>query len=623
MSATSVPAIPAVSRVNFAFSPGGRQATCIRAGDGEFALESWSFAAERAQVRTLDGDLPLDQGTQTLPRDDGRILLFPNNAETHELMLLDPWRGPGAARVLGKIRSLGGYLLPSPDHAQLGFVVSRDDVDRCTLWRVTDSTMQPLLELPGVLSGGLWLDHDATRLAANLAQGARPPVGVLIDLTGEPSWTRLFSVSDASSDRVVAYGPRSGLLVVSTNATGQDGLGWVILGAGEPVRFPAATNPPDSRVQALAIDGTGRRLLVHEQDGATSRLAVYTPSGDHVEPVSMPTGVAGPEACWSGGVIRVPFAAPTHPPTVLSLSSGCGHGWWLADTAETRERVWADADLVALEGAAGTIEAVVYGGPDWRSADHLVLALHGGPLSNWRLDFNPLFQAFAAAGVAVVALNHRGSTGYGREHMRAVLGVWGGPDLDDVVHIAGVLARYRTRRGLRPPAVLGMSYGAFLALLAAARAPQLWSACVAVAPFLSGPQLHDDSAPWVARRLKALGALTPVADAWGPRDVYRVCTAIAAPLLVLHGVEDEVIPVEQSRMLRRRLLDVGRDEGSDFVYREVEGGHEELCRLERRAHRELVVDFCRPGVAATPSPGPSSLPTPMNRREVTPCSNST
>ncbi|MDQ3150317.1 MAG: alpha/beta fold hydrolase [Actinomycetota bacterium] len=603
MSAPSVPALAAVSRVNFAFSPDGRQATCIRVSEGELTLEMWSFAGGRTQPRRVDGDLPLDQGAQTLPLDDGRILLFPNSAEVHELMLLDPRRGSGAVLGLGKVRSLGGYLLPSPNRAQLGFVVSRDDVDRSTIWRVTDSPsgMQPLLELPGVLSGGLWLDHGATRLAANLAQDGHPPNGVLLDLDGEGSWTRFFSVSDASSDRVVAYGPRSRLLVVSTNATGQDGLGWVILGAGEPVRFPSATNQPGRRLQGLTLDGGGRRLLVHEQYGATSRLAVYTPADDHVEPVNIPMGVAGPEACWSGGVVRLPFCAPTHPPTVLSLSPGRGHGWWLADTGEACERVWADAQLVALEGPAGAVEAVVYGGSDWRSSEHLVLALHGGPLSNWRLDFDPLFQAFAAAGVAVVAPNQRGSTGYGREHMRAVLGAWGGPDLDDVVHLGHDLVEFRARRGLRSPVILGASYGAFLALLAAARAPQLWSACVAVAPFLSGPQLYDNSPPWVAQRLEVLGALTPVTDAIGPRDVQRLCSAIAAPLLVLHGAEDEVIPVEQSRTLRRQLLNAGREEGVDFVYREVHGDHEEVIRADRRAHRELLVDFCLATSLSTPN----------------------
>ena len=94
------------------------------------------------------------------------------------------------------------------------------------------------------------------------------------------------------------------------------------------------------------------------------------------------------------------------------------------------------AELINLRGPAGPIEAIVYGGPDWRACERLVVALHGGPLSSWAFGYEPLFHRLSAAGVAVLAPNYRGSTGYGEEHLRAVIGDWGGPDLDDVLHLA-------------------------------------------------------------------------------------------------------------------------------------------------------------------------------------------
>lgn len=250
------------------------------------------------------------------------------------------------------------------------------------------------------------------------------------------------------------------------------------------------------------------------------------------------------------------------------------------------------AELVTLRGPAGPIEAIVYGGADWRQQEHLVVALHGGPLAAWQFEFQPLFHTLSAAGMAVVAPNYRGSTGYGKEHLRAVIGNWGGPDLDDVVALAAGLNEDRASQQLPRPIVLGVSYGAFLALLAACRAPQSWSACVALAPFLSAERFHENALCTVQCRIEQLGGLQPVADAVGPRDVLGALPTLSAPLLIMHGVEDLTVPVEQSRTLRRRLLELGWTEDIDFDYVQLDCDHFELILAQRAELNQRVRDFC-------------------------------
>jgi dipeptidyl aminopeptidase/acylaminoacyl peptidase len=262
------------------------------------------------------------------------------------------------------------------------------------------------------------------------------------------------------------------------------------------------------------------------------------------------------------------------------------------DPALDSRPVGPPAELVELPGPAGAIEAIAYGGRDWRLREHLVVALHGGPLSSWRFKFEPLFQCLSAAGVAVVAPNYRGSTGYGEQHLRAVFDGWGGRDLDDVRALGLSLRKDRESRQLPRPVVLGMSYGAFLALLAACREPELWSACVAMAPFLSGPRFHESASDVVRQRIEHLGGLNPIDDALGPRDVVQVCASLSAPLLLTHGTRDETVPVAQSRMLRRRLLELGRAEDVDFEYVEVETDHSGLFDGQE-ALIQRVVRFCR------------------------------
>jgi dipeptidyl aminopeptidase/acylaminoacyl peptidase len=243
------------------------------------------------------------------------------------------------------------------------------------------------------------------------------------------------------------------------------------------------------------------------------------------------------------------------------------------------------------------LEAVVYGGDAWLSSPQLVLALHGGPADAWRLEFDPALQRMAAEGLAVVAPNQRGSTGYGTDHAMAVCGAWGGPDLEDVLDLLDAIAGQRSALGLEAPSLFGVSYGAFLALLAAAHAPAGQVArCAVVSPFLSGARLLAEAAAPVRELTTRLGGDTPVADARGPRDVLRLAHRITAPLLIVHGDRDEVVPVGQSRTLRHELMRIGRIEGADFRYVEAAGaGHEVLAEEGSAVLHELLAGFLRTG----------------------------
>ncbi|MFI6443767.1 prolyl oligopeptidase family serine peptidase [Kitasatospora sp. NPDC050543] len=273
-------------------------------------------------------------------------------------------------------------------------------------------------------------------------------------------------------------------------------------------------------------------------------------------------------------------------------------GWRLdASTPPGDGGRWLPAQSLELAGAAGPLEAVVYGGDAWLSSPHLVLALHGGPADAWRLEFDPTLQRMAAAGLAVVAPNQRGSIGYGLEHALAVRGAWGGPDLDDVLTLLEGISGQRSALGLEPPALFGVSYGAFLALLAAAHAPAAQVArCAVVAPFLSGARLLAEASGPVRALTSRLGGSDPITDARGPRDVLQLAHRLTSPLLVVHGDRDEVVPVSQSRSLRHELLRIGRTEGTDFRYVEAAGaGHELLTEEGAAVLHELLAGFLRTG----------------------------
>jgi pimeloyl-ACP methyl ester carboxylesterase len=596
--------IPEVTRVisarfNFAFSQNGRYSVCLRTVGEDLAIEHWTLTAKEACSRTIP-EIVVDRGAHALPLDDGRIILFqsdlPSTFGQSRLTLLEPRKGDLSLQRLGEIPApLGGYLLPSPSSTQLGFVITLDDAEHSTVWRLSasPSLIEPIAQVSGLLSGGVWLDDDASVLAVNKTHSSGGSSGIVIDLL-QGSWKRIWSVSDMSTERIVLYSLHSKLCIVTTNAFGEERIGWGRLGAGTvTVHFTKALHRPGYMRKALALDDCGERLLVHEVAAAVSRLWIYTPADDRLGSLAAPLGTIWSPASWVRDLIRFRFSAPSQPPTLATVQLATEPQWSLSPDHEFEgEPAWAQAELIDLEGPAGPIEAIVYGGPDWRARQHLLVALHGGPLASWRFEFDPLFQCLAAAGVAVVAPNYRGSTGYGDEHLREVMGNWGGPDLDDVLDLGRNLEQERRRLRLPRPVVLGVSYGAFLALLATCNEPELWAACVALAPFLSGPSLHKSACTAVRKRIEQLGGLKLINDTSGPRDVLQACASLVRPLLLIHGTRDETIPVEQSRALRQRLVELGKIEGIDFEYLEIDNGHEGVVLAWPRVVRQAVVRFC-------------------------------
>lgn len=598
MTTTAALASPAsVNRSHFAFSGNGRYGACLRTCDSDLTLESWTLTSEQARCQPVS-DLEFGREADLLPLDDGRILVFHTGGRSaafrHELALLHPQGGSRALQRIGAIPApWGGHLLPSPNSDQLGFAVTLDDLEHSTIWRLPASAAppEPIMQVPGSLTGGVWLDGEALVLGINQTCDGSRCSGITVDLS-QGSWKRIWSVSDTSSDQILLYSPHSKLVIVSSNVSGQPRLGWARLGA-PTVHFPGTLYRAGYVRQALALDDRGEQLLVHEVTGATSRLLVHTPLEDSIETLPTPPGTISAPASWAGEAIRFGFSSPSHAPTLATVRLGPERRWSLSRRPELDVAPGGpQAELIEVEGPAGPIEAIVYGGCAWQQSEHLVVALHGGPLSSWRFEFEPLFHHLSAHGVAVVAPNYRGSTGYGEQHLRAVVGNWGGPDLDDVLELGKSLKKDRESRQLPRPIVLGVSYGAFLALLAACREPELWSRCVAVAPFLSAASLHYQATVAVRRRIEQLGGLRQIEDSIGPRDVLRTCATLSVPLLLMHGIEDGTIPVEQSRMLQRRLLELGRTEGVDFEYVEFDTDHAGLVRAQPPELNQRVIRFC-------------------------------
>jgi len=192
----------------------------------------------------------------------------------------------------------------------------------------------------------------------------------------------------------------------------------------------------------------------------------------------------------------------------------------------------------------------------------LVVLPHGGPEYSDGPEFDWWSQFLASRGYAVLRPQFRGSTGLGEAHRLAGRGQWGLRMQDDVSD--GVKALIA--QGIVDPkrvCIVGASYGGYAALAGAAFTPDLYACAVSVAGVSDLPEMLA----WVEKNAgKEADSVYYWHDSIGSRDDPKVAgrsplhsvSTIRAPILLLHGSNDSVVPFLQSQMMANALKASGK-----------------------------------------------------------------
>jgi dipeptidyl aminopeptidase/acylaminoacyl peptidase len=220
-----------------------------------------------------------------------------------------------------------------------------------------------------------------------------------------------------------------------------------------------------------------------------------------------------------------------------------------------------------------------------------ILYPHGGPTWQAYRSFQPFKLHLVREGFALLDVDFRGSTGYGREFRYANHGEWGHADAFDLID-AGRWAREQPWSDGRL-AIFGGSYGGYLVLCALVEEPGLWKA---------GVDLYGDSE--IAESFRhgdRPGRLDLQRMMGSPDDpdriglyrrgspVYRA-ERIEAPLLILHGRKDKrVVPLMTERMVEALEIEGKHHE----VHWYDDEGHGWERRENRRDAYERIVRFLR------------------------------
>lgn len=269
---------------------------------------------------------------------------------------------------------------------------------------------------------------------------------------------------------------------------------------------------------------------------------------------------------------------------------------WLAERALGTSKVitWKSKDGKEVEGVLLLPVGYTEG-----AKVPLIVSAHGGPTSahtnGFKLGTDP-GQTWAARGWAVLYPNPRGSTGYGEWWMHANTGDWGGGDYRDIM--TGVDALIA--RGIADPermAFEGWSYGGYMtswvvsqtgrfkAAMMGAGLPSLLSMAGTtdipgyINTFFGQPQYDGSIVNANIRK-------------YLERSGISYSDKITTPLLILHGSNDERVPIGQPMEFYRALKDRGKETELVFYPREGHGFSEYYHQLDRmKREYEWIAKF--------------------------------
>ncbi len=191
----------------------------------------------------------------------------------------------------------------------------------------------------------------------------------------------------------------------------------------------------------------------------------------------------------------------------------------------------------------------------------LLLKCHGGPTAHADAGLDWRIQFWTSRGFAVVDLNYRGSTGFGRAYRQKLHGQWGIADVDDAVSVAN----YLVDQGLADAdrlAISGGSAGGFTVLSALAFR-EVFKAGTSLYGVSQLESLLNDTHKFEARYLDRLVGPWPESrELYAERSPLDHAAQLACPVLFLQGLKDRVVTPDQSE----RMADALRSKGLPVLY---------------------------------------------------------
>jgi dipeptidyl aminopeptidase/acylaminoacyl peptidase len=354
-----------------------------------------------------------------------------------------------------------------------------------------------------------------------------------------------------------------------------------------------------ARVYAITADS--RSIIAARNDQGVDRVEkidIASGARQTIEALTQYTDASQMAAAPRGARIAMIASAARIPPRIveLDLAADGAHIAARASGEMVPRAALADCRAISWKTAGDETAYGIYYAPHsdrFEAASGkppLVVLVHGGPTGQTKAAWSPTAQFFATRGYAVLSVNYRGSTGYGRQYMLRLRGNWGVCDVEDCT--SG--ARHLAEQGLIDPArtaIMGGSAGGFTVLHTMVTEPEAFTVGISMYGVANQFSLAADTHKFEARYLDTmLGPLPEAAAVYRERSPVYHAKRIKRPLAIFQGDIDQVVPREQSDSIVEAL----RRNGTPNVYHVYEGEGHGWRKTETIVHfYQAVDDFLR------------------------------
>jgi dipeptidyl aminopeptidase/acylaminoacyl peptidase len=310
-------------------------------------------------------------------------------------------------------------------------------------------------------------------------------------------------------------------------------------------------------MSAYGFDARGRIVCTYVRE-ARSTLAVLDPQTLQLRTIDTPFCSIAQLAVGADVAVFI-GATPSEPQAIIRLDLASETWQRLRGTsaAEPDPAFTSVAEPIAfptLDGTAAIAHAFFYRpanadtvGPPGERPPLLVIS-HGGPTSSTDASFKWSTQYWTSRGFAVVDVNYRGSTGYGRAYRLGLNDRWGEADVDDCI----AAARYLNERGdvdAQRIAVRGASAGGYTTL-AALTFRDFFKAGASHYGIGDLEALAKDTHKFESRYLDRLvGPYPQMRSRYLERSPVHHTERLSSPMILLQGTEDKAVPPQQAQAM--------------------------------------------------------------------------
>ena len=536
-------------------------------------------------------------GYAWMPDSAGLIYTAPEDGKLHRVS-----RQGGRATRLTDGQGSNASPSVAPNGAFVAYLVDRGDVDEQMFIATRDlGTTTPTvrrLTPEGVFATDPQVSPDSTRVAC-----------VLTDTYGRWSHDSQIAVIDLASGAITVltptdnivnnqsrWSPDGATLAFISDRSGYANVWTVPASGGEP----RPLSPERSEQAEPRWSPDGQRIAYTRNQDADLQIMVAGVAGGDARRVSTSRGVNtnpswSPDGervyCLHQSAERAPNVVvyPAEGGEPIALTAAAPGGLADAEQFVYPEHVsWPSTDGTEVHGLLLTPQQIV---PNRHPS---LIHIHGGPTSQYMMQWDPIAQYWVSRGWAVLKPNFRGSTGYGRAYTDLLHGTWTDRDLQDNVTSINVLRE----RGLvdeRRVVAWGGSGGGLATFACMAMAPGTFAAGVAlygVSDYVNFRHQTDR----VARYLfdAELGGIEDNYDLWVQRSPVTHAARTLGPLLVLQGDADRRVPPAQSEAMVKALEAAGKTieyqvyAGEAHGWRQVATIRDYITRMERFLTRYVL-----------------------------------